>query len=1380
MEHRYYFPHRYRIIRNRWYKMRLMFQSYHKSHTNIQDTLDAWNLVLSPEWRATRYNPFFRMVRVPMTIQRYYAHRHIKWLNKEFDQRVWDGIREFWQVAVEMFPILARVKKNYPKRERFMRLFTAIFIALVAIREVDPGELAGHTAISYFDSTALEMTATVAKILHQHDMFHYRDPHMYNTSIMAINRALGRGRTGVNLQNIDEQFRGNIDHFLNNYLEHIPGNSHKQQLAPYVIDTLLHVLFTRSNIQLKFFNGSAKEFIDELNLVHVRTLAPFKKWKANTPNAIALTQDYQFRINFFRVYERLRKRPTITRDMKDLYDLTGKTMEYYYDTLMPEMYHDKLLRELKMLQSMREYVTKEASKHGYHLPEPDITPESVIIDLSDPRHALALSHLNYLTKNNAVAFPLFPNPLYEKHYTETDRLHRAVLPKPGHKHSGWHDAFQAVRLKYSAEMFRLLKARELQHEIFDGMKELRSVEETMEHLEWVRQNKEKNGGIMDNDDDSNNNDVFYRGQLLSRVPSLNNSPSSGTDNLTLVLDTKKDNTVIPLFIQDAVSSLFSWTSAVAHASPLDGNSNLNDDTLVGSEEDDEFGEFMIYNNDANTMGSKKAKIEFQSTKQDSNSNKVSQPHVPLSTQLLLNSQQQQRQQSLNNDQNSHNSHQNNTQSAQQSTQSTQQSTQSTQRDNFFTLLSPSISSQNENNYQTHYNNRSDKYNDYNDDNTPHNNPENSSSFFSSITSYFSSSPPSPPQLTHPHDNYNHIITNGYKTVLERELSSDFSKTRDKIAQDIVQMQGILPALLPRTKEQREKLGLNDDPMEYTQSPAILLSHEDERFLYNTPTILHYDEPIDALASTTRDVLREHASTMAQRETREAHGVRRLHQVLGLPEHVILQATSLTVSELLAARMVLNPNQLLYNPYDTGLNAKTMTMQQYQAPEMMKKYRAERDRSNVAKLNKKELNNQQNELFIPLSETIENQFKSHSEFQNVSLPPIDNDNNGNDMSIRRADWPIATKLSTMFSKSPLNTVFGQNVDKDTNGDDIDVNINLNSALGDYVQRNDDYFEKSDQNELNGQDDQVDIEFEEILSKHNRYKSYAEEQDSIRKQNLAILIQNENEEKNQKLPTKRQSRVDYFSNKQVAIGALNPHRMDLQSSLRHQQQTQQQTQQRTTLKPPSQLAQLVNELNKEKNSSFMSPFLKKLSKLGTTFKANLTMLGLRLEEYHLDMISSPLYLKLQRIVLSPEAHLKKKEAALSYLLQKKQALQEDLINGVTSDKERYAYDYLSSVAARLDTCMLQIHFELKRIYQKPSFLYEPDSLGHVYTKNIKSLGLIKFNHTIDLPYGDDPDEAELNLRLHTHTSPIVKKWGDQFNDIDKLEASELLKDTQINYV
>jgi len=186
------------------------------------------------------------------------------------------------------------------------------------------------------------------------------------------------------------------------------------------------------------------------------------------------------------------------------------------------------------------------------------------------------------------------------------------------------------------------------------------------------------------------------------------------------------------------------------------------------------------------------------------------------------------------------------------------------------------------------------------------------------------------------------------------------------------------------------------------------------------------------------------------------------------------------------------------------------------------------------------------------------------------------------------------------------------------------------------------------------------------------------------------------------------------------------------------------------------------------------------LGTTFKANLTMLGLRLEEYHLDMISSPLYLKLQRIVLSPEAHLKKKEAALSYLLQKKQALQEDLINGVTSDKERYAYDYLSSVAARLDTCMLQIHFELKRIYQKPSFLYEPDSLGHVYTKNIKSLGLIKFNHTIDLPYGDDPDEAELNLRLHTHTSPIVKKWGDQFNDIDKLEASELLKDTQINYV
>ena len=290
---RYYLPVRYRIYRNRWYKMRLMFNSYNKSHTNIQDTLDTWDMVLSPQWRALRYNPFFRITRIPKPLQHYYGHRQIKWQNREFDQRVRAEARRLWDLMVVLIPRLKDAPEKYKRRQIWFKLTIAFWSCVALLMMADPGELAGGEAVAYFDAISLEFCATVFKILHQHDMFHFRTANFYNTSILTINRALGRGRTNGHTNNVEGEFKAAVDNFLNNPLTLLPGSSHRQQIHPYVIDTILHVMFARSNIQLSFTQESARDFVEEINTYHVRTMAPFKKWKANTPNALALTQDYQ-------------------------------------------------------------------------------------------------------------------------------------------------------------------------------------------------------------------------------------------------------------------------------------------------------------------------------------------------------------------------------------------------------------------------------------------------------------------------------------------------------------------------------------------------------------------------------------------------------------------------------------------------------------------------------------------------------------------------------------------------------------------------------------------------------------------------------------------------------------------------------------------------------------------------------------------------------------------------------------------------------------------------------------------------------------------------------------------------------------------------------
>lgn len=128
-------------------------------------------------------------------------------------------------------------------------------------------------------------------------------------------------------------------------------------------------------------------------------------------------------------------------------------------------------------------------------------------------------------------------------------------------------------------------------------------------------------------------------------------------------------------------------------------------------------------------------------------------------------------------------------------------------------------------------------------------------------------------------------------------------------------------------------------------------------------------------------------------------------------------------------------------------------------------------------------------------------------------------------------------------------------------------------------------------------------------------------------------------------------------------------------------------------------------------------------------------------------------------------KKLKFATEYRLSKARQLQDHLINGVTTDKERYMYDYLSSLAARLDTCMLQIHLELKRIHKKP--IYAPHT-DHMYE-------IVPIHREFDpLP------DAELEKMVNTHFDPIIKEWGDLHNDPTRLTQSEKLRDTQIEYI
>ena len=139
--------------------------------------------------------------------------------------------------------------------------------------------------------------------------------------------------------------------------------------------------------------------------------------------------------------------------------------------------------------------------------------------------------------------------------------------------------------------------------------------------------------------------------------------------------------------------------------------------------------------------------------------------------------------------------------------------------------------------------------------------------------------------------------------------------------------------------------------------------------------------------------------------------------------------------------------------------------------------------------------------------------------------------------------------------------------------------------------------------------------------------------------------------------------------------------------------------------------------------------------------------------------------------------KMKFATNYHMNKSKTLQEDLLNGIATDKERYMYDYLSSIAARLDTCMLQLHYELKRIHKKPVYLHHFDQMLEIvpaYDEYSRGPAVLRRDDNDTIVYEKDHS-------VYSQDGYGQKKqWGDAYNPIERLEQSEALRKTQIEYV
>jgi hypothetical protein len=107
----------------------------------------------------------------------------------------------------------------------------------------------------------------------------------------------------------------------------------------------------------------------------------------------------------------------------------------------------------------------------------------------------------------------------------------------------------------------------------------------------------------------------------------------------------------------------------------------------------------------------------------------------------------------------------------------------------------------------------------------------------------------------------------------------------------------------------------------------------------------------------------------------------------------------------------------------------------------------------------------------------------------------------------------------------------------------------------------------------------------------------------------------------------------------------------------------------------------------------------------------------------------------------------------------------------------FDYLSSVAARLDTCMLQLHFELKRIHRAPNLVLQPQ----YGASNISAHGTIgDITHenlgSILIP---DEEMEDHDLINYWNSSDLQRLPNKQWSQEER-DANQQLQYTQFTYL